>query len=56
MADFGLNKNIHLDDTVDSDGDIELIVHALGCEWIEKSDAQAIIAHLQRVFGIGENP
>jgi acyl carrier protein len=59
MADFGLNKNIHLSDRLDSDGDIEMIMRAPDedvTEWLDKTQAQAIIAHLQRVFGlVGDN-
>jgi hypothetical protein len=56
MTGFGTNKKVSIDDHLDSDGEVEIIIDAYyerGNEWIDKAQAEAIIAHLQRVFGLG---
>jgi hypothetical protein len=56
MTGFGRNKIIRIDDQIDRDGEVELIMdtgYEEISEWIDKAQAQAIIAHLQRVFGLG---
>lgn len=55
-GDSMLIKNIELSDRLDSDGDLEVIVTALGVDesmWIDKDEALAIIAHLQSKFELG---
>jgi hypothetical protein len=56
MTEFGTNKNVSIADQLDSDGEVQIIIDAgyeAASEWIDKAQAQAIIAHLKCVFGLG---
>ena len=59
MADFGVNDKLTIDDRVDEQGEVEVAMpfdYGDGggevCTWLNKEQAEAVIDHLQSLFGI----
>ena len=57
MLVTGANKNVYVSGTTDSDGDLEISMHAdCGSEeatsWLNRQDAYNLIKHLQDAFDI----
>lgn len=57
MSDYGSNRDLHIEDDLDSDGDLS--VSMVGADlngyaesWINKQQAIEIIEHLQSAFDI----